>query len=106
LEQQLIEIFENVSDRLSKMDEKLNYLIVKADKQDNTIDGSKTTMKQIVSDIAHIKKDDFDIKQVTLDIDGMKKDISYMIGKFYNKINYLENFIEKYDKAFKEIKKD
>jgi len=84
----------------------LEPLIVKADKQNNTIDEFKTTMKQIVLDIVHIKKDDFDINQVTLDIEGMKKDISYIVGKFYNKMNYLENFIEKYNKAFKEIKKD
>ena len=60
---------------------------------------SEKTLDEIIIYNENSKNLNFDIDRVILNISDLKKDVQYMVSKFYNKLQYLENFIDKQSKA-------
>lgn len=89
-EKELIEMYEAIFSKVDNIEKRLDHLIVKS----NTQEYLSTDIKNVLD------KKDMDLDKVISDITDMKKDITYMMGKFYNKISYLESFIEKQNKIF------
>lgn len=107
-EEKIIQMYESIFNGMAvlqegfmKLEKSMDHLIAKVDKQDKLYMDVQEKLKSIALYIDSNNKRDFDIDKLTCDIGDVKKDVLYMFGKFYNKIQYLETFIDKQNKIIR-----
>lgn len=111
-EEKIIQMYESIFNGMTvlqesfiKLERQMDHLIVKVDKQDKSYVDFQKKLELLTLYIDSNNKRDLDIDKFTCDIVDLKKDVNYMFSKFYNKIQYLENFIVKQNKIISDREK-